>query len=413
MIKKNRFKLKKCLPVALALGFVIFSLHFNEAVTYGMSSLDFATTEFEDIGTIENTSKVLQKQTIGNYVFNSTLPGEYYMDIKAPKAPNTQSVAGIGGAGAGINGKIKLESEDKLYIVCTKGENGTDFGSGSSAGMVAVYLNSISEANLICIAGGGGGGRLGGPYNYYYLTQVSPWPNYKVDWVPKSGYLAPVNGGAGGRFVAEKSDGQIKWYDSENSIYVENPVDLLEGDMKGKSNSDLQSYVSVPVGKGHLIKIYSGNGGDGYFGGGLMQGGASYINKDILVDAYNLTNQNFSINPVINLSMKQEKQLSNYSEILELIKKYSGAGIPTITVQQDRDFMIMLPQFDEQIDGDKTVQIGDDTVTISNRNKNDRVVEVSGNISKTGYSLVNFDDIEILFNVLEEPNSSNVKVILN
>lgn len=412
MIKKNRFKLKKCILVTLVFCLVIFSLYINEIVTYSMSSTDFATIEFEDIGTIENTSKVLQKQTIGNYVFSCTLPGEYYIDIKAPKAPDTQSVAGIGGAGAGINGKIKLEVEDKLYIVCTKGENGTDFGSGSSAGMVAVYLNSVSEENLICIAGGGGGGRLGGPYNYYALEQVSPWPNYKVDWVPHSGYLPPVNGGEGGRYLAEMESGVLKWFDSQNSQYIDEPSSLIQGDMKGKSNSDLQSYVTVPTGK-HFKKIYSGNGGDGYFGGGLMQGGASYINKDILVDGYNLTNQNFTTNPIINLSMKQEKQLSNYSEILELIKKYSGAGIPTITVQQDCDFVILLPQFEGQIDGDITSQIGDDTITISNKNKNDMVVEVSGNISKTGYSLLKFDDIDLLFNVLEGPDSSNVKVILN
>lgn len=378
--------------------------------TYAMSSEEFSTKTFTSIGSIENTSAVLQKQAKDNYVFNCTIPGEYYLDLKAPKGTDTPSVAGTGGAGAGITGRIELEEGDKLYFICTEGEEGCGKGAGGGAGLVAVYLNTVSENNLVCIAGGGGGGRMGGPYTYYILTQVSPWPNLKIDWVPKSGYLDPVNGGIGGKFVAEKSGGTIKWYDPENSIYVASSTGLVTGDMKGRSNSGLTSSVTVTTGKGGSSTIYSGNGGDGYYGGDFMNGGASFINKDILIDGYNLTYQNYSANPVIKLSMKQEKQVSNYTEIVKLIQKYAGGGIPTVTVQEDKAFKIKLPIYDDTVENARSVKTQIGEVNLTNEKKGDKVTEIEGVVYESGYHMMNFEGEEILFNVIESPSASNIKV---
>lgn len=411
MVKVNkRIKIQAVLLACIVCIFFIADISKGYLDVYAMSSSDFVAREFVPIGSIENTSSVLQKQSKENYVFNCTIPGEYYLDVKAPKGTDTPSVAGTGGAGAGITGKIKLEEGDQLYFICTDGEVGHDKGAGGSAGLVAVYMNKIKEENLVCVAGGGGGGRMGGPYTYYVFVQVSPWPNYKVDWVPKSGYLNPVNGGAGGRFVAEKSGSIIKWYDSENSTYVENPTGLVNGDMKGKSNSDLTSYVSVPVGKGHSTSIYSGNGGDGYYGGDIMNGGASFINKDVLIDGYHLTYQNYSANPIIKLSMQQEKQVSSYTEIVKLIQKYAGNGIPTVTVQEGKPFSIKLPTNDETVEADRLVKNEKVEVKLINKNKGDKITELEGIIYDPGYQMLNFEDIGILFNVIEAPVTSSIKV---
>ena len=114
--------------------FFIMQISEGDFETYAMSSEEFSAKTFTSIGNIENTSAVLQKQAKDNYVFNCTIPGEYYLDLKASKGTDTPSVAGTGGAGAGITGRIELEEGDKLYFICTNGEEG--YGKGAGGGQV-------------------------------------------------------------------------------------------------------------------------------------------------------------------------------------------------------------------------------------------------------------------------------------
>lgn len=83
--------------------------------------------------------------------------------------------------------------------------------------------------------------------------------------------------------------------------------------------------------------------------------------------------------------------------------------VPTITVCEGQDFNVALGYYDDMLSGSSS----DGLITVTNTTVGDKVIIVSGKLTTKGVYAVDVNGKTFLVKVIEEPTTSNVKVILN
>jgi hypothetical protein len=86
----------------------------------------------------------------------------------------------------------------------------------------------------------------------------------------------------------------------------------------------------------------------------------------------------------------------------------TGEYVTKITVLQGIPFDLVIPGYDDLPDG--AVYSG---IKVTNPNNKDKYINISGTISTLGIKGINMDGYYFIFDVIEEPTSSNITVLLN
>lgn len=329
-----------------------------------------------------------------NSTFICEVPGTYSIELCGSDggkgadhgSSNGTGIGGSGGNPRAICGEITLNKGDALYLTFIPGASSVFGGySSSGGGGIGVYasLSSADTTTAIMIAGGGGGG--GGAYG-----------------------IGPSNGGTGGTV-------------SVTPLYItygEWPNGAGSGGSGAPGNDSYRTgYKGGPDSMGGT----GGTGGSKQGGGG---GGAGrnavcldYISNVVSKDAESCTTAYATITLIDDGSFTGEGAnianaiITQGNTISEAIK---GSGNSSTDEAPDVITVIAGIEFTLQVKGYKNTIGGTaDGITVINNDLSDSYITIIGKIETAGDYSVVIDNCKYVFRAIEEPNSTNVTVLLN
>ena len=371
-MKQNR---KKKLICSLITALLIVVSFFTGQLINVQNS--FAAS---DIGTLTAVGDSITRSYLDgqDFTFTASVKANYSIELKGPQGT---------APGGATTATVPLDIGDVLTIylgqgASAAGENGNGYGD-TGTHKATVMLNET----LIMVAGGGGAtgatGSTGSTQSGY--NKCSQFGCTLGSTSATNHYEYAGSGGAGGTGGAGGA----------STVTAGSP---------GSPGSSATAWTNVSGSHRHTSA-----GGTGGTGG---SGGASYTNPTFCSTPQLLHGTNPGQSS-ITINMGEEILPPLDSKLILQVKKEILAEINEnqITVVKSRPFDITL--FADDSVEPTEIAGSSYRYQVYNPDKTDGLVRITGRVDTTGCEVLSIPALQLLVNVIEEPDSSNVNVVFN